>query len=90
MGTRGLLGLIIAGKRHASYNHWDSYPCALGQAIVSFILSLKPEEWDRMATLLKDITVSFMSPHPQQQEHNLLFSFIKYSIHSADQILVVG
>jgi hypothetical protein len=25
MGTRGLLGLIIQGKRHGAYNHWGKY-----------------------------------------------------------------
>ncbi|KAF4635452.1 hypothetical protein G7Y89_g2648 [Cudoniella acicularis] len=56
MGTRGLLGLIIKGKRHGAYNHFDSYPSGLGSEIAKFILSLTPEEWDEMAKLVEGIT----------------------------------
>ncbi|RKF59819.1 hypothetical protein OnM2_056055 [Erysiphe neolycopersici] len=56
MGTRGLLGLIIGGKRRGIYNHWDSYPSGLGKDIVKFILSLKPEQWDEMVKILNEIT----------------------------------
>jgi len=49
MGTRGLLGFIINGARRGSYNHWDSYPQGLGNAIVKFILSLNDEQIKTMA-----------------------------------------
>lgn len=57
MGTRGLLGLIIQAKRHAAYNHFDSYPAGLGQEIVDFILGLKPEDYAKLETNLREITV---------------------------------
>jgi hypothetical protein len=57
MGTRGLLGLIIQAQRHATYNHFDSYPKGLGSAIVQFILSLKPEDYAKMDALVREITV---------------------------------
>ena len=57
MGTRGLLGLIVEGKRHAAYNHWDSYPSGLGAKIVKFILSLSREEYAKMTALVQAITV---------------------------------
>ena len=57
MGTRGLIGLIIAGKRHAAYNQFDSYPDGLGRDVVKFILSLTPEQWDEMAASLMEIEV---------------------------------
>jgi hypothetical protein len=62
MGTRGLLGLIIKSQRHASYNHCDSYPTGLGEAIVQFILSLKPEEYAWMIAQLEKIVVCTMYP----------------------------
>lgn len=43
MGTRGLLGFIISGRRHASYNHFDSYPSGLGAQVAKFILGLDEE-----------------------------------------------
>ncbi|CAA7262424.1 unnamed protein product [Cyclocybe aegerita] len=57
MGTRGLLGFIIGAQRHAAYNHYDSYPEALGEQIVAFLLSLKgPEDYNKMAGLVRKIT----------------------------------
>jgi len=57
MGTRGLLGLIIQGKRHGSYNHLDSYPTGLGLAIVKFLLSLQLSDYADMAVRVQEITV---------------------------------
>ena len=39
MGTRGLWGLRKDGIDKLTYNHWDSYPTALGETIKSFILT---------------------------------------------------
>ena len=71
MGTRGLLGFIILGQRHAAYNHWDSYPDALGKNIVDFILSLKSEDYATMARLVAEVTWvdSKSKPSPELQEH---------------------
>lgn len=71
MGTRGLLGFIILGQRHAAYNHWDSYPNALGMDIVAFISSLTPEDYATMAHLVADITWadSKSKPSPELQEN---------------------
>jgi hypothetical protein len=57
MGTRGLVGVVVKGKKHASYNHWDSYPANLGAKIAKFITELTLEEWGEMAKLLEEITV---------------------------------
>lgn len=71
MGTRGLLGFISFGQRHAAYNHWDSYPEGLGGQIVNFILSLKHEDYARMARLVAGITWvdSKSKPSPELQEY---------------------
>ncbi|WWC92128.1 uncharacterized protein L201_007082 [Kwoniella dendrophila CBS 6074] len=55
MGTRGLLGFIISGKRIGTYNHFDSYPEGLGVAIVRFLLGLTPEQRKVMVTNLNSI-----------------------------------
>jgi len=57
MGTRGLLGLIIKAQRHGFYNHYDSYPSGLGNAIVKFLQSLKDGDCATMSNLVKDIIV---------------------------------
>lgn len=71
MGTHGLLGFIIFGQRHAAYNHWDSYPQGLGEEIINFILSLKPEDYATMARLVAEITWvdSESKPSPELQEY---------------------
>ncbi|WRT70457.1 uncharacterized protein IL334_007455 [Kwoniella shivajii] len=56
MGTRGLIGFIIAGKRRGCYNQFDSYPSGLGVAIVRFILGLNQEQRDAMVTRLLNVT----------------------------------
>lgn len=64
MGTRGLLGFIMRYQgqivRHAMYNHWDSYPDGLGEAIRTFILGLKPEEYAVMIAQLEKIVVGYL------------------------------
>ena len=44
MGTRGLLGFIIKGKKKGSYNHWDSYPSGLGMEIITWLKYLTETE----------------------------------------------
>lgn len=40
MGTRGLVGFIILGRKRGFYNHFDSYPEGLGEDIVRFFMAL--------------------------------------------------
>lgn len=37
MGTRGMIGFVIDGKRKGIYNHFDSYPDGLGKDVVAFV-----------------------------------------------------
>jgi hypothetical protein len=62
MGTRGLLGLISGNVRHATYNHWDSYPVGLGQDLIIFILSLSEED---IATMIRNIQEITVRPKPK-------------------------
>ncbi|OCK75657.1 hypothetical protein K432DRAFT_408824 [Lepidopterella palustris CBS 459.81] len=55
MGTNGLLGFIIAGRRRASYNHYDSYPTGLGENIMKFILGLNAEQKAIMVQRLQQV-----------------------------------
>lgn len=48
MGTRGLLGFIVAGKRFGSFNQYDSYPFGLGAEVVAFLLSLNNAQMSAM------------------------------------------
>ncbi|KJA23265.1 hypothetical protein HYPSUDRAFT_40065 [Hypholoma sublateritium FD-334 SS-4] len=56
MGTRGLLGFIIASCRHAIYNRYDSYPHGLGLEIVTFILELEQKDYAEMDARLRKVS----------------------------------
>lgn len=44
MGTRGLIGFIINGKRKGVLNRCDSYPSGLGNEVIRFIMSLNKDQ----------------------------------------------
>ena len=82
MGTRGLIGFIIAAQRHASYNHFDSYPSGLGADIVKFILSLSDEEIDKMVKVVSDLkwVDGDVEPSAEIQEHYVKAGFSDLSV----------
>lgn len=41
MGTRGMIGLVSDGTVYGTYNHYDSYPRALGVNIAAFVTYVK-------------------------------------------------
>ncbi|WWD08402.1 hypothetical protein V865_006514 [Kwoniella europaea PYCC6329] len=55
MGTRGLIGFIISGRRRGCYVQSDSYPEGMGVGIVKFILGLTPEQRETMIRRLEEI-----------------------------------
>ena len=82
MGTPGLLGFFILGRRRSTYNHCDGYPEGLGRDIVDFILSLTPEDYSTMARLVTEITwVEWRSkPSPELQERYQKLGFTDLSV----------
>jgi len=56
MGTRGILGFITKGVRKGIYNHFDSYPSGLGDAIIKFILAHTDEELDQMVGKIEQVS----------------------------------
>jgi hypothetical protein len=55
MGTRGIIGFITKGVRWGTYNHSDSYPSGLGDAIVKFILARTDEELEQMLEKIEQV-----------------------------------
>lgn len=43
MGTRGLVGIVVDKKKKTMYNHFDSYPDCLGNAVVKFVKTVSDE-----------------------------------------------
>lgn len=58
MGTRGIMGVRIDGQDKLTYNHYDSYPDGLGEAMVKDIRSLIKTK--KMETQARGIT--FIDP----------------------------
>jgi hypothetical protein len=56
MGTRGILGFITKGVRKGTYNHFDSYPSGLGDAIIKFILAHTDEELEQMVGKVEQVS----------------------------------
>ncbi|WWC92147.1 uncharacterized protein L201_007101 [Kwoniella dendrophila CBS 6074] len=71
MGTRGLLGFVIGGRRIGTYNHYDSYPDVLGAAIVKFLFNLTPKDVQILIKHLDEIIwikeedVPYIQPAPE-------------------------
>lgn len=53
MGTRGLLGVVVDGVVKATYNHFDSYPDALGLAVLEYVQQTNLERDTQKARDLK-------------------------------------
>ncbi|KAL2837900.1 hypothetical protein BJY01DRAFT_258208 [Aspergillus pseudoustus] len=65
MGTRGLFFIRWKGRYYAYYNHYDSYPEGLGEAIVEKIPAT-PEEYQEWLENMRQ-TYNHMSNHFEEQ-----------------------
>jgi hypothetical protein len=55
MGCRGLIGFIQKGVYRGAFNHWDSDPSGLGDAIIKFILAHTDEELEDMISKVEQV-----------------------------------
>lgn len=55
MGTRGLLGFIIRGKKYGVYMQYDSNLTAVGVDIAKFLMLLTDDEDKLMAKRLRGV-----------------------------------
>jgi hypothetical protein len=67
MGTRGIIGFIQKGVYRGAYNHFDSYPSGLGDAIIKFILAHTDQELEEMIYKVEQVrnlheTLSLSAP----------------------------
>jgi len=53
MGTRGLMGVRVDGVDKLTYNHWDSYPSALGEDILEYLKTVDIDEEAEKARSLR-------------------------------------
>jgi hypothetical protein len=55
MGTRGIIGFIQKVVYRGAYNHFDSYPSGLGDAIIKFILAHTDQELEEMISKVEQV-----------------------------------
>lgn len=72
MGTRGLHGVVIDGALKTAYNHFDSYPSALGVTMLADaqkLADLAPEEFERVRQAWRKVVLvdEVASPTPEQR-----------------------
>ena len=68
MGTRGAIGFIMNEEEKITYNHWDSYPEALGNGILNFLNTTNIEDLGEKVKNIQMINEdSKPSPHQIQR-----------------------
>mmetsp|Transcript_14809 Transcript_14809/g.16397 ORF Transcript_14809/g.16397 Transcript_14809/m.16397 type:complete len:170 (+) Transcript_14809:277-786(+) len=69
MGTRGLFGYYHKGNFYVVYNHWDSYPSGLGEAILDEVLSIiKPTQLQSWIERIDSIKVIDPNTKPTPED----------------------
>ena len=88
MGTRGLWGLRKDGIDKLTYNHWDSYPTALGETIKSFILNHSPAELNEVFDKIILIKSNSRPTKKQIKEGSKLMKVLLFCSQSLDYITI--
>lgn len=80
MGTRGTFGVRIDGEDKFSYNHFDSYPEALGVDVLNDLVKML-EEWgqDKMKEQARKLTFvdDETPPTPEQMTELAAFTVVR-------------
>ena len=68
MGTRGAVGFRLDGDEHIAYNHFDSYPEALGAGVIDFIGHVNADAgWDKLKGLVRELSPIDMDEAPDPE-----------------------
>lgn len=76
MGTRGLFGFSIDGKKKVAYNHFDSYPEGLGQDAVNAIqMVIKENKMEQLKSNVASLKMITGDEEPTVEEQNMYKKF---------------
>jgi hypothetical protein len=90
MGTRGFLGFIIDGEVKISYNHFDSYPSALGLSTLNWLRTASRDR-DGLMAQARNLRVVASDSVPTAQDIEQLSRFSwSAAEHGGDQDLRTG
>jgi hypothetical protein len=81
MGTRGLMGFVVDEQVKATYNHFDSYPSALGAEVGKFAATLRGERLTEMADKARAVTLidEQVKPTAAEQEKYAKWTDVRVS-----------
>ena len=77
MGTRGKFGFFYKGKYYTCYNHFDSYPRALGVNLLLGIINADLDEWIRLLESIREVSNQVK---PTQEEINNLKKYTDLTV----------
>jgi hypothetical protein len=80
MGTRGFWGFIHNGVERITYNHFDSYPSALGEDLLAWA---READWNKVREQVKNLTIVDESSTPNEDER-LKFAGTHENVSSGD------
>ena len=84
MSTRGLVGFVVDGQVKASYNHFDSYPTGLGEAVVKFIEAHRRDEGLKEKVAAIRLVDENQPPTPEDVAHFASVTDLEVSAQSTD------
>lgn len=80
MGTRGHFGFIIDGQRKIAYNHWDSYPGALGVKILTWLRNALAVNADVLPIRVRNLRVVDPNSEPTDEDIEQLSRFWNHNV----------
>lgn len=83
MGTRGLFGFYFRGTYYVCYNHWDSYPSALGKDLIKELYrAQKMKQLDEWITMLQKLRIVDLNTEPSLDDIQRLEPYTDTSVGS--------
>ena len=86
MGTRGLFGVKIDGNDKVTYNHFDSYPDALGKnMVIEFLEYLdEPGGYELLKKQARELVLVSEDTEPTDEQISKLSRFANVNVSSGD------
>jgi hypothetical protein len=80
MGTRGHLTFVIGGQKKTSYNHWDSYPSALGVEVLNWLHASVVESVPTLLDRVRNLRVVAPDSEPTDADIEQLRAYCNTSV----------
>lgn len=82
MGTRGFVGFVADGVEKIAYNHWDSYPEALGVGVLTWLSGC---DLDRVRLQARALRVVAQDSEPTEEDVRRLARWTNLTVGARDE-----